>query len=182
MMRSAVLSVVLACALVACGEPQVDPPAATDTPTAEPTSESAPTEVGFGYAQSVAWAPASDVAGTLTISVEKVRSGDFGDFVGLAGSGITKANQPFYVDVSIANEGDVDLGGLDVPLYLEDSRGTLSPPWGFAAPFEPCASGPLPDAFAPGDEAEVCLVFFASPAATFESITFQPTTETAAVK
>ena len=185
MRRSAVLSAVLACALacalVGCGTPQPDPPVVTETPPVAPTAEATPTEVGFGNARSVAWSPTSDVEGELTMSVDKVRAGDFGDFAGLAGSGITEANSPFYVDVAIANTGEVDLGGRDVPLYLADSGAVLSPPWSFAEPFEPCASGPLPETFAGGDETEVCLVFFASPDATFESVTFQPTLETAAV-
>lgn len=184
MIRRGLLIAVVACALTACGSADSGP-----EPTASPSSSprvsetpGAAAEVGFGYAQSVAWTPASDAAGELTISVEKVREGEFSDFAGLDGSGITGDNQAFYVDVSIANEGDVDLGGRDVPLYLEDSRGTLSPPWGFATPFKPCASGPLPDPFAPADEVELCLVFFGSPDATFSSVTFQPTTETTAVK
>ena len=127
------------------------------------------------------WAPTADLAGELSISVDRVREGDFADFDGLVGSGITADNQPFYVDAVIANEGDADFGGLDVPLYLQDSNGTLSPPWGFAEPFEPCDSGPLPAPFGAGEEAELCLVFFGSPGATFESVTFQPTLDTAAV-
>ncbi|MEO5662588.1 MAG: hypothetical protein ABIR39_04820 [Nocardioides sp.] len=182
MMRSAVLTLVLACALSACASGTEDPGStATPTPSETPTETVEPTVLAFGAAQTVAWAPTAALAGELSISVEKVRAGDFADFDGLEGSGITEANQPFYVDALIANDGDVDLGGRDVPLYLQDSNGTLSPPWGFATPFKPCDSGPFPVSFAPGAELETCLVFFASPGGSFESVTFQPTVETAAV-
>jgi hypothetical protein len=182
MMRSAVSTLVLACALTACGaddsEPEpTAPPSASETATEAAT----PTQLGFGAAVSVAWAPTTDLAGELSISVDEVREGDFGDFDGLVGSGITEDNQPFYVEAVITNEGDAGLGGLDVPLYLQDSNGTLSPPWGFAEPFGPCDSGPLPEPFGAGEETKMCLVFFGSPGATFESVTFQPTLDAAAV-
>ena len=185
MLRVSLLVIVLTLGLSACGaDPEPDPDeatSATTAPTTTPTAQPTPTELSFGDAETVAWAPTAALAGELSITVERVREGDFDDFAGLAGSGITEANSPFYVDVSVANTGDVDLGGRDVPLYLADSGAVLSPPWSFAAPFKPCASGPLPEAFVGGDEAEVCLVFFASPDATIESITFQPTLEAAAV-
>jgi len=183
MLRSPVLTLVLACALAGCStaEPETPTPAAPDTSTSEPTVEPIPTQLSFGDAESVTWEPTGDLAGELSIRVDEVREGDFADFDGLVGSGITADNQPFYVDTVIANEGDADLGGLDVPLYLQDSNGILSPPWGFAEPFQPCDSGPLPEPFGAGEEVELCLVFLGSPGATFESVTFQPTLDTAAV-
>lgn len=182
MLRASLVTVVLALALTACGsdtsEPEdVDAPTATQTPTEPPASSL----VSFGYAESVTWAPTADLSGELSISVDRVREGDFADFDGLEGSGITEANQPFYVDVVIANEGEADFGGLDVPLYLQDSNGTLNPPWGFAEPFKPCDSGPLPAPFGAGEEADMCLVFFGSPDAEFASVTYRPSTDTAAV-
>lgn len=183
MVRSAVLTLVLACALAGCStaEPGTPAPAAPDASTSEPTVEPTPTRLSFGDAESVTWEPTGDLVGELSISVDKVREGDFADFDGLVGAGITADNQPFYVDAVIANEGDADLGGLDVPLYLQDSNGILSPPWGFAEPFQPCDSGPLPEPFGSGEEAELCLVFLGSPGAAFESVTFQPTLDTPAV-
>lgn len=168
-------------ALTGCSSSSTEPDAPTE-PSPPPTAEPASVSVDLGDAETVSWAPTADLTGELSITVEKVREGGPQDFVGLVGPGITGSNQPFYVDAVITNEADADFGGLDVPLYLADSRGVLSPPWSFASPFEPCPSGPLPETFGSGDETEVCLVFFGSPGATFESITFQPTSETAAVR
>lgn len=181
MLRAVVLSLVFSCTVSACGS-NAEPDAPT-TPTASgtPTAEPAPTELAFGDAESVTWAPGADLSGELSITVAQVTAGDFEDFDGLDGSGITEANEPFYVDAVIVNEGDAELGGLDVPLYLEDSNGTLSPPWRFATPFKPCDSGPFPASFAAGEELETCLVFFGSPDATFESVTFRPSVDASAV-
>lgn len=183
MLRSPVLTLVLACALAGCStaDTGTPTPAAPDASTAQPTAEPTTTQLSFGDAESVTWEPTGDLVGELSISVDRVREGDFADFAGLVGPGITADNQPFYVDAVIGNEGDADFGGLDVPLYLQDSNGILSPPWGFAEPFEPCDSGPLPEMFGAGAEAELCLVFLGSPGASFESVTFQPTLDTAAV-
>lgn len=181
MMRRAVLTLVLACAVSACA-PDATSPEAEETPTtSQSPTPAAPTELSFGDTESVTWAPTGDLTGELSITVDRVRKGDFADFDGLAGSGITEDNQPFYIDAVIVNDGDADFGGLDVPLYLRDSNGTLSPPWGFATPFKPCDSGPLPASFGAGEEAELCLVFFGSPDATFESVTYQPTQDAVAV-
>lgn len=181
MLRSSLLTLVLVCGLSACTSDADPERAVTPTASDTPTEAAAPTQLAFGDAESVAWEPTTDLVGELSISVNEVREGDFADFAGLGASGITEDNQPFYVDAVIANEGDADLGGLDVPLYLQDSNGTLSPPWGFAEPFEPCDSGPLPSPFGAGEEAEMCLVFFGSPGATFESVIFQPSVDTPAV-
>ena len=184
MLRSSVvtlaLTVALSGALSACASDEQDPDAAA-TPSASETPSTAPAELAFGDTESVTWEPTNALSSELAIQVERVREGRFADFEGLVAPGITEANQPYYVDVVIANEGDAEIGGLDVPLYLVDSQQTLTPPSKFAAPFEPCPSGPLPTSFGAGEEAEMCLVFFSSPSATFQSITFQPDVEATAV-
>lgn len=190
MCRRALSALALCIALggvsTACGGAASDPDDANSDPSGTPpsattTSAAVPTELAFGEAETVAWEPASDLSGELSIQIDGVRAGSFAEFEGLAAPGISEDNQPYYVDVVITNEGDAELGGLDVPLYLVDSGQTLSPPSKFADPFEPCQSGPLPSSFGAGDTAEMCLVFFSSAGATFESITFQPTSDAAAI-
>lgn len=174
------LTVGLTGALSACGSDgsDPDPPA---TPADSQAPEATATELSFGEAETVVWEPASDISGELSIRVDAVREGRFVDFEGLVASGITEANQPYYVDVVIGNEADAEIGGLEVPLYLVDSQQTLTPPSKFADSFEPCPSGPLPTSFGAGEETQMCLVFFGSPSANFQSITFQPDADAAAV-
>lgn len=175
-----VLSAALAGALAACG-PDAEAPDPGPTPTASQTSAAAPTELSFGEAQTVTWGPTDDRSTELSLQVVTVSEGRAADFEGLAAAGISKDNQPYYVNVVIGNDGEADIGGLDVPLYLVDSSQTLTPPSKFADAFEPCPSGPLPSPFGAGAEAQMCLVFFSSIGATFQSITFQPDVDAAAV-
>ena len=136
-----VLTLVLALAMSACAsdatEPEPTPPLPSpnphrDTRSRQPRVRERP--VGDVVAE-------AGLTGELSISVERSAR---------ATSTTSRArrirdhrdNQPFYVDAVIANEGEADLGGLDVPLYLLDSNGTLSPPWGFASRSGPCELGP----------------------------------------
>ncbi|QIK76024.1 hypothetical protein [Nocardioides piscis] len=172
MIRGVLPALALVLALSACAADDPEPAAEATTPTA--SAPSAPIVLSFGEAESVVWRPTDDLDAELEIQVDRVREGDPADFRGLVGPGFSEANQPYYVDVALANQGSDDLGGLDVPLYLRDSSGVLAPPWGFSKPFEPCPSGPLPDSFEGGDDVKKCLVFLASPDATFGSITYWP--------
>lgn len=183
MLPTLALAVLVGGVLSGCGNDSPEPatPKGPGTPSEAVTTAVAPSELAFGDAESVSWQPTRNLSGELSVRVDGVREGRAADFTGLGASGITEENQPYYVDVAITNEGDAELGGLDVPLYLTDSQETLTPPSRFGEPFEPCASGPLPDPFGAGEEAQLCLVFFASPGAEFESITFQPGDDAAAV-
>uniref|UniRef100_UPI00286DD223 hypothetical protein n=1 Tax=Nocardioides sp. TaxID=35761 RepID=UPI00286DD223 len=98
MMRASLLTLVVAFMLSACGSDTTEPdPTASPTASETATEQAAPTQLSFGDAESVTWQPAPDVSGELTLQVDSVRAGDFADFDGLAGSGITQDNRPFYV-------------------------------------------------------------------------------------
>ena len=154
-----------------------DEPAADDPADAtEPGSE-----LDLGDTATVAWRPASDLEGVLELSVDRVREADTADFDGLVAPGAVEGARPYYVDVTVANAGDSDLGGLDVPLYLHDDSDSLGPPWAFTEPFRPCRSRPLPASFAPGDTHRTCLVFFARAGSAYDSMVFQPTPDREAI-
>lgn len=144
--------------------------------TTEPGSE-----LDLGDTATVAWRPASDLDGVLELSVDTVRAADTADFDGLVAPGAVEGARPYYVDVTVANAGDTDLGGLDVPLYLHDTSDSLGPPWAFTEPFRPCRSRPLPASFAPGDTHRTCLVFFARAGSTYDAMVFQPTPDREAI-
>lgn len=151
-------------------------PSATDVDTTEPGSV-----LGLGEDATVVWRPAPDLEGVLDLRVDAVREAARADFDGLVAPGAVEGARPYYVDVTVANVGDADLGGLDVPLYLLDSSDTLGPPWGFEEPFTPCRSRPLPRSFAPGDSTSGCLVFFSRAGATYDAMAFQPTPDQEAI-
>jgi hypothetical protein len=150
-------------------------PSEVDDAAAEGERTTAPGSVlDLGGTATVAWRPSAALEGVLEMSVERVRAGRPRDFTGLVASGTVEGARPYYVDVTLTNAGDSDLGGLDVALYLRDSSGTLGPPWGFTEPFAPCRSRPLPGSFAPGRTVATCLVFFARAGATYDAVAYQP--------
>lgn len=162
------------------------PGAGASTPAGDPTAaDVATTEPGtvlaLGDDATVVWRPSVDLEGVLELRVDAVREAATADFDGLVASGTVAGAQPYYVDVTVANVGDTDLGGLDVPLYLLDTSDTLGPPWGFEEPFDPCRSGPLPAAFAPGETTTACLVFFARAGSTYDAMAFQPVPDVGAI-
>jgi hypothetical protein len=83
--------------------------------------------------------------------------------------------RPYFVRVTLRNAGDADLGGQAVPLYLRDDTGALGAPWTLGGDFTACQSGPLPTTFAPGDEADMCLVYLVPDGARIKDMVFEPT-------
>ena len=155
------------------------PPAdqsATDVATTEPGAV-----LDLGDDATVVWRPSADLEGVLDLRVHAVREASMADFDGLVASGAVEGARPYYVDVTVANVGDTDLGGLRVPLYLLDTSDTLGPSWGFEEPFAPCRSRPLPTAFAPGDSTGKCLVYFARAGSTYDAMAFQPVPDVEAI-
>jgi hypothetical protein len=135
----------------------------------------------LGDRATVAWRPTAGVQGVLELRVDAVREARTADFEGLVAPGAVEGARPYYVDVTVTNVGDADLGGLAVPLYLQDTSGTLGPPWGFQEPFAPCRSRPLPEEFGPGDSTGKCLVFFARAGSTYDAMAFAPSPDQEAI-
>jgi hypothetical protein len=164
--------------------PASGPPSAASTGGSSPsdvdTTEPG-TELGLGDEAVLGWRPAPGLDGVLRLSVDRVRTAPMRDFEGLVATGAVEGARPYYVDVTVANAGESDLGGLGVPLYLRDTSDTLGPPWGFEEPFAPCRSRPLPRTFAPGDSTRTCLVFFARAGAAYDAIAFQPAPDREAI-
>ena len=171
-------------AVPACSSPE---PAAEPEPSAPPatlatTDGTEPgTELGFGDSAVLAWQPTQDLAGELELTVEAVAEQRQSVFDGWTRDDAMVASRPYFVTVTLANVGDTDLGGLDVPLYLLDTSDTLGPPWSFEEPFAPCRSRPLPAAFAPGDSTRTCLVYFARAGSTYDAMAFQPVPDVEAI-
>ena len=115
------------------------------------------------------WGTGDEVK-SADLRVRRVREGDVADFRDLVGAGVTDANQPYYVDASVEADDTATFTGHDIPLFLRDTAGVLSPAWGFAEPFGPCPSDALRDPVPPGEPTDLCLVFVATDAARFDSV------------
>ncbi len=164
--------------LAACSAPDTsaEPEAPTASATAAAASGTAPgTELEHGEAAVLTWQPTRDLAGELELSVERVAEQRRSVFDGWVRDEAMAAARPYFVTVSLANVGDSDLGGQDVPLYLRDDNGALGAPWTLGGDFTACQSGPLPSSFEPGAEAEMCLVYLVPDGARIQDMVFEPT-------
>ncbi|GAB3030161.1 hypothetical protein GCM10011376_39770 [Nocardioides flavus (ex Wang et al. 2016)] len=154
-------------------EPEPGP--TTTVVTLEPVGTDPGTELSFGESAQLAWRPTQDLTGLLELSVDAVAEQRRTVFDGWAGDEAMAAARPYFVQVTLANVGDTDLGGQDVPLYLRDTDGTLGAPWTLGGDFEPCQSGPLPVPFEPGAEAGMCLVYLVPDGGRVRDLVFEPT-------
>lgn len=181
-MRRAVLLVTMVLVLSACApsDPGATPdpdaaPAPGATSAADPTDGTEPgTELAFGDSAVLAWQPTQDLAGELELTVDAVAEQRPSVFDGWVSEAAPDA-RPYFVTVTVANVGDTDLGGQDVPLYLRDTDGTLGAPWTLGGDFSACQSGPLPEPFETGAETEMCLVYLVPDGGRARDLVFEPT-------
>ncbi|MFT4262341.1 MAG: hypothetical protein QM572_03075 [Nocardioides sp.] len=179
--------------LAACGGSD-DKPAPTSSASASATAipagypSAAPTglaysepgsELEVGTSAIVAWQPAqSTEVSALNVRVTAIRATTFAEsFQDWKVSDDLKTSVPYFVEASIANVSDADLGGLLVPLYGETSADTLLEPSTFASAFKPCNPANFPKPFARGAIAQVCLVYLVPDGGQLTGVTFRPTEE-----
>lgn len=156
---------------------------ATGAPTAEPYLpvpegvELTPqgSLLGVGDRATVAYEPRQDQVGVLDLTVRGLRETTFEEsFEGWQLDARTRSQTPYFVDVTVSNEGRADLGGRPVPLYLLDDASTLIEASTFEGEFDPCPSAPLPEQFRGGDTARGCLVFLAPEGQELAGVSFRP--------
>lgn len=121
------------------------------------------------------WQPTADLTGELELSVESVVEPRQSVFDGWLRDDAMAASRAYFVRVRLANTGESDLGGQQVPLYLRDEGGTLGAPWTLGGDFTACQSGPLPTPFAAGAEEEMCLVYLVPGRGRIRDLVFEPT-------
>jgi hypothetical protein len=154
---------------------------ATESPTADVTVPEGVavtaqgTDLSFGEPAVVVFEPDQKTSTLLEMTVTKAREGSIDDFKGfiLDDPYKRKANY-FYVDVSVKNVGEGDVGGAPIPLWGVNGDNTLLPPVNFTTEFKKCASTPLPKKFGPGDSVDTCLVYLSPDNGTLESLSFRP--------
>jgi hypothetical protein len=168
----------VALTLAACSEPDpsTDPEPADAPAGVLATTGTAPgTDLELGEAAVLVWQPARDLTGELELAVEEVVEQQQSVFDGWVRDDAMAAARPYFVTVSLANVGDTDLGGHDVPLYLRDTRQSLGAPWTLGGDFTACQSGPLPVPFEPGAETDMCLVYLVPDGGRVRDLVFEPT-------
>ena len=132
------------------------------------------TELEFGEAATVAYAPNDQRKTVLQLTVLSAAKGTIADLSSYALEDRTKASTPYYVKVSVKNVGTGDVGRTPIPLFLVDQRNTLISASRFnSAPFKKCPSVPLPATFGPNAMMSTCLVFLAPEHGTMTAVSFR---------
>ena len=172
---------VLSLALTACGgsdEKAVDKPTPSVTPKVEVPEGVTLTDAGekltFGSPATVAYEANPDKGSVLQMSVAKVEKAGISELSAYQLDAATKSSTPFYVTVDVTNVGSSDLGGVDVPIFLVDSKNTLIHSSSFTNTFKPCPSTPLPKSFAPQAKTKACLLYLVPAGSTFTEMSFRP--------
>ena len=136
------------------------------------------TTLELGETAVVAWEPRQKTVGVLEITVKRLERTSFEkSFEGWKLEPEVRRTTPYFVRAKLANVGDTDLGGVEVPLYIVDGKNALVRYSRFASTFKPCNSTDLPKKFAAGQERDVCLVYLAPDRGRLTAVSFRPTEE-----
>lgn len=135
------------------------------------------TQLGFGETATVVHEPTQNRGSVLALTVTKVQQARLADLSDFTLDERAQASTPYYVEVSVENVGEGDLGRAPVPLWAVDGDGRLVQASGFTADFEPCPSGPLPEPFGPGESVDTCLVYLLPDRGDLEAVSYRPTQE-----
>jgi hypothetical protein len=123
---------------------------------------------------SVVYQVGEKAASAITVTVSSVRKGSIArDFTFFSLDAETKASSPFYVDVTVKNEGPAGLGGVALPIFAHDSSNTNLPANQIVGTFKPCSNSSLPKSFLPGATAKLCLVYLVPKGKALQSVDLQ---------
>ncbi len=151
--------------LSACGgddpapEPTASTPAGFDLPEGVTLTEPG-TTVKVGKPATFVYELGNGVASAVTATVESVTKGSIeDDFAFFTLDKQTKSSTPYYVTVSLTNDGPAGLGGAAAPFVVHDDQNSIAPPTVVTGTFKPCENRTLPESLLPGKGAKICLVF-----------------------
>jgi hypothetical protein len=186
--RAAAVVTIAGLALAGCssGGPKSSSPSASGSPSPSTTVSVPPsqhltaqgTNLSFGDSATVVFEATKKAGTVLKITVKGARQGALSDFKAftLDDPYKRKANY-YYVNVSVENVGDGDVGGVPVPLWGVNGDNTLLPAVNFTTAFRTCPSKPLPDSFGPGASVDTCLVYLSPNKGTLDAVSYRPSQE-----
>lgn len=186
--RAVAVAAVAGLVLASCssgGEGTTNQPTASAAPSPTSTvsvppavSLTAPgSSLSFGDPASVIFEPTQQRGTVLELTVRKAKRGSIKDFSSFVLDDYTRSATPYYVNVTVENVGEGDVGGVPVPLWGVDAEDTLLPAASFTTSFNRCPSEPLPKKFGAGATMNTCLVYLAPDGGTMEAVSFRPDEE-----
>jgi hypothetical protein len=182
-LRSAALLAALALALTGCGGGDGEKPTTKPTVSLPTGDVNVPTgvtltkagaQLKFGEKATVAYEPNAQRNTVLELTVNKAAQGTIADLSSYVLDDRTKSSTPYYVDVTVTNVGDGDVGQTPIPLWAVDNTNTLIQASSFTNSFARCPSTPLPTTFAPNATVTTCLVFLVPNHGTLTGLSFRP--------
>jgi hypothetical protein len=160
-------------------KPTADVPKGFDVP-AGVTLTPAGSTVKVGAAASVVY-EVDDATSAITVLVRAVRKGSMKDFRFFSLDAASRASTPYYVDVSVRNEGPAGLGGVTLPVLAHTASNTVYPPNELVGTFKPCPTSALPKSFLEGAAARLCLIFLLPEGETLSTVDLQTGSEADAI-
>ena len=179
--------VALLVVLAACGGNDPEPTARTDVPKgfdvpAGVTITKGGSTLEVGRSASVVYEVEEQAASAVTVTVNGVKTGDIDkDFTFFSLDEKLKASTPYYVRLSVVNEGPSGLGGVAIPVLAHTRSNTVFPPNELVGTFRPCPNPALPESFLEGAKADLCLVFLLPKGEKLQSIDLQTGSEADAI-
>ena len=131
------------------------------------------TTLKVGKPATVVYELGDTAASAVTVTVSAITAASIKDFRFFSLDAATKKSSPFYVRVSVRNDGPAGLGGGALPMFALDSSRTSIPASDIVGSFKPCSSPTLPATFLPGASADLCLVYLLPEGRTLTSVTLQ---------
>ncbi|GAA1727975.1 hypothetical protein [Aeromicrobium alkaliterrae] len=171
--------------LAACGggdEPKPTPsvPAGFEVPDGVTITKPG-TKRTAGETATVVYQVDEQAASAITVTIANVRKGAIEDFRFFSLTPDQQAASPFYVDLTVVNEGPAGLGGVALPVFARDDADMLLPPTPIVGSFAPCPAGQLPESFLPGETATLCLVYLVPAGQVLVSVDLQPDGDDSAI-
>jgi hypothetical protein len=166
--RSAATGIVAALLLVlaACSsgddaapKPRTDVPKGFDVPAGVTITKGGST-LELGRSASVVYQVEEGAASVVTVAVDAVRKGNIKkDFTFFSLDEKAKTSTPYYVRLTVENNGPSGLGGVTIPVLAHTTSNTVFPPSELVGSFKPCPNPALPESFLESSKADLCLVF-----------------------
>jgi hypothetical protein len=138
--------------------PKTTVPKGFDVPAGVTITDGGST-LALGKPASAVYRVEDRAASAITVNVNGITKGDIKDFGFFSLDDRAKSSTPYYVKLSVHNDGPTGLGGVAIPVLAHTRSNTVFPPNELVGTFKPCPNAALPKSFLAGSSADLCLVF-----------------------